>query len=107
MMMMMMSNAGSSMLPQMTKQQSISLNYSYNSSQEFSQEALLMNPNLNSTADNSRTEECEKVPRKSIKRRSIGDLVDRYKKLLQKRDMDSSQMANNPSREPLGEEENI
>ena len=99
--MMMMSSTGNSMLPLMTKQHCISLMDSCNSSQEFSQEPLLLNPHLNSTIEPSKIEG-EKT-QKSSKRRSIGDLVERYKKLIQKRDT-NSQITNVSTRETLGEE---
>ncbi|XP_001605050.1 uncharacterized protein LOC100121437 isoform X1 [Nasonia vitripennis] len=101
--MMMMSSTGNSMLPLMSKQHCISLMDSCNSSQEFSQGPLLMNPNMNSTIEPAKLEESENVSQRSNKRRSIGDLVERYKKLLQKRDTNSQERID-PTREPLGEE---
>lgn len=70
----------------MAKQHSISLIDSCSSSQEISQNSLLINPNLSSTIESSKAGEEGNEVQKSQKRRSIGDLVERYKKILQERD---------------------
>jgi hypothetical protein len=98
-----MSGTSSSMLPLMAKQHCISLMDSYNSSQEFSREPLLLNSKLSSTIEPSNSEEAEKIPQKNSKRRSIGDLVERYKKLLQKRDT-SQEETSASTKEFLNEE---
>ncbi|XP_011494269.1 PREDICTED: uncharacterized protein LOC105359369 [Ceratosolen solmsi marchali] len=98
----MMSSTSNSMLPLMAKQHCISLMDSYNSSQEFSREPFLLNSNLHSSMDPSNSDDAEKVSQKNTKRRSIGDLVERYKKLLQKRD---TQEERNASTKELLDEE--
>ncbi|XP_023246833.1 uncharacterized protein LOC106636363 [Copidosoma floridanum] len=74
-----------SILPAIPKNSCTSMIDSCNSSQEFSREPLLSHPRLNSTTVMEKLE--KKVPPKSHKRRSISDLVERYKNLVQKRDM--------------------
>ncbi|KAL7287728.1 hypothetical protein TKK_0018114 [Trichogramma kaykai] len=100
--MMMMSSTGNSMLPFITKPHCISLMDSCNSSQEMSQDPLLLNPHLNSTMD-PKVKEQKKSSPKPNRRRSIGDLVERYKKLLKHRD-DTIQLSDVTKNEPLGEE---
>ncbi|XP_058793951.1 HAUS augmin-like complex subunit 6 [Phymastichus coffea] len=73
------------MLPLLARQQNISLADSCNSSQEISQNSFLMNPNLSSVHESSLKAE-EKETQNSQKRRSISDLVERYKRILQERE---------------------
>lgn len=78
-----MSSSEKSILPLMSKEHCISFSDSCNLSQDSSQESLLAKPNLKSTTENSKQNE-EKVIKNKNKRRSITDLVERYKNLIQK-----------------------
>lgn len=80
-----MTSSEKSILPSMSKEHCLSFSDSCNVSQEFSQESLLMKPNnyLKSMMENSEQSE-EKISKTNNKRRSITDLVERYKNLIQK-----------------------
>ena len=58
--------------------------------QDFSEETLLMNPDMNSTVEVLQQEE-KHLSSKVGRRRSIGDLVERYKKIVEKNNATTSQ----------------
>lgn len=78
----MMSITGSSMLPMM-KQHCFTLD-SCDTSQDFSADALLSKPNMNSTVELPKQDEKQVEPPSVTRRRSISDLVARYKKIVDK-----------------------
>lgn len=78
-----MASSEKSLLPSMSKEHCLSFSDSYNLSQDISQESLLKKPNLQSTTEKSKQND-EKAYKSTGKRRSITDLVERYKSLIQK-----------------------
>ncbi|KAJ8678819.1 hypothetical protein QAD02_014606 [Eretmocerus hayati] len=88
--MMMMSSTGNSLLPLISKQQNISHVDSCNTSQELSQESFSLCSNMNSTVDVQKHE--TEAPKSSHKRRSLSDLVERYKKILQRNEKNSQEV---------------